>query len=206
MTDDRDSIWSDLAADAFQTFPIFGDTPGVNDNFKANVKGGANFFAFNDFHADYWFVTGVPVPVGRGGTGTIDPAGPPPTGGGLPGGLIPPVLNSGVSGTQVAVSARVGQTILVRYLNAAYNSTVVTLPVDAVIIAWDGSALGVPPFGLYSQAIQVPVNTPISVTTARRFDVLISARSPINSFATVEFRETRGNDLLVTARIPFVIS
>jgi hypothetical protein len=115
-------------------------------------------------------------------------------------------LNSGVFGTQVAVNARVGQTILVRSLDAAYNNTVVTFPVDVVIIAWDGRALGVPPFGLYNEAIQVPANTPILVTTARRFDALIYAKSPINSFATIKFFDTRGNDLLVTARIPFVIS
>jgi hypothetical protein len=201
VPDDRDSVWSDLAPDAFQTFPIFGDTPGVNDNFHANDKGGAKFFAFNDFHADYWFVTGVPVPASRGGIGTIDPAGA-----GLPGGLIPPALNGGVSGTQVAVNASVGQTILVRCIDGAYNSAIVTFPVDIVIIAWDGTALGVPPFSSYNEAIQVPAGAPIFISSARRFDALIRATAPISSFATIEFHDTRGNDRLVTARIPFVIT
>ncbi|MFB3886432.1 MAG: multicopper oxidase domain-containing protein [Thermodesulfobacteriota bacterium] len=199
VPDDRDSVWSDLASDAFQTFPIYGDTPGFNDDFHANDKGGAKFFAFNDFHADYWFVTGVPVPAHRGGTATIDPASV------LPGGLIPPALNGGVLGTQIAVNAQVGQTILIRYIDGAYNTTTVTFPVDVVIIAWDGYSLGVPPFGLYNEAIPVPANTPILVTSARRFDALIYAKSPINSFATIKFMDTRGNDLLVTAQIPFVI-
>jgi hypothetical protein len=195
VPDDRDSVWSDLANDAFQTFPIHGDTPGFNDNFHANDKGGAKFFAFNDFHADYWFVTGVPVPAHRGGTGTINPAGP-----------IPPVFNSGISGSQVAVNAQVGQTILVRCIDGAFNNAVVTFPVDVVIIAWDGQTLGVPPLGSYSEAIPVPARTPIQITSARRFDALIRAAAPINSFATIEFRDTRGNDLQVTARIPFVIT
>ena len=123
---DRDSIWSDLASDAFQTFPVHGSIPGVNDNFHANVKGGAKFFAFNDFHADYWFITGVPVPAHLGGTGIINPSAAPPLGGisgiSVPDGLIPPVLNSGKSGTQIAVNAKVGQTIYIRTLGGSYNN------------------------------------------------------------------------------------
>jgi hypothetical protein len=203
VLDDRDSVWSDLASNAFQTFPAHGAQPGINDDFFNNAGG---FFAFNDFTADYWFVTGVPVPVARGGTGTIDPAGAPPAGGGLPGGLIPAALNSGVSGSQIAINAAVGQTILVRCLDAAYNKARVTFPVDVVIIAWDGRALGVPPFGKYNHAFLLPANTPIIISTARRFDGLIRATTPVNSFATVEFMETRGNDITVTARIPIVIS
>lgn len=51
----------------------------------------------------------------------------------------------------------------------------------------------------------VPANTPIPVSTARRFDALISAEVPIDSVVIVEFLDTRGGDLLVTAEIPFVI-
>ena len=128
------------------------------------------FFAFNDYHADYWFVTGVPVPGSPGGTATINPAGAPPQGGGLPGGLIPPALNSGVSGTQIAVNANVGQTILLRCLNAAYNVVRVTLPVDAVITAWDGRSLGIPPHTQYNRAYLVagrysPNSSPAGAST-----------------------------------------
>jgi hypothetical protein len=192
--DDRDSVWSDLASDAFSTFPEHGATPGVDDNFHANVAVN-DFFAFNDFNADYWFVTGVGVPAPRGGEAQI------PTN--L---IIPPELNSGVSGTRVDVSARVGQTILIRALDAAYNSVKVTFPVDVVIIAWDGRALGVPPFGLYNEAYVVPAGTATPMSTARRFDALIKAENPINDFVEVEFLDTRGGDLLMTARIPFIIT
>jgi hypothetical protein len=205
VVDDRDSVWSDLGSNAFQTFPKHGDRPGVNDDFAANASGGAKFFAFNDFNADYWFVTGVPVPAPKGGIGTINPAGVPPVGGGLPGGLIPPELNSGISGTQIAVNAQVGQTILVRCLDAAYNKARITFPVDVVINAWDGRALGVPPYGLYNHPFVLPANTPYEISTARRFEALIKANAPNSTPAKVEFLDTRGSGLLMTALIPFNI-
>ena len=201
--DDRDSVWSDLASNAKQTYPMHGDRPGINDNFHGHAgvpAAPADFFAFNDYNADYWFVTGVPVPTGKGGTATI------------PANLtVPDYLNSGVAGSQVSINALTGQTILVRSLNAAYNSVEITFPVDVVIIAWDGRALGVAPFG-HNHAYLVPANTPIKKTTARRFDALIRETVPINSFVTVKFINNRGqvpgtpDDVVCTARIPFIIA
>ncbi|MBI4321635.1 MAG: carboxypeptidase regulatory-like domain-containing protein, partial [Chloroflexi bacterium] len=204
VPDDRDSVWSDLAPNARATYPAYGTIPGVNDNFHGNAGapiGASAFFAFNDFNADYWFVTGVPVPAGRGGTGTIAAEV-----------VVPPALNSGVWGMQVPINARVGQTILLRCLDAAYNSLAITFPVDIIIIAWDGRALGVPPYGSYNHAYRVPAGTPINISTARRFDALIRATRPINSFATVQFIDTRGQvpglpeTVLVTARVPINIT
>ncbi len=197
VPDDRDSVWSDLASDAFQTFPIHGSVPGVNDNFHANVKGSANFFAFNDYHADYWFVTGQavkPQPTLSGQMG-LDP--------GL---VLPRAANSGRSGSQVSVNVQVGQTIFLRCLDAAYNNIRVTLPVDAVIIEWDGRALGVPPYCRYNHAYVVPAGTPIMSSVARRWGALIKAEAPNTTPAKIEFMETRGNAVTATALIPFVIS
>ena len=120
----------------------------------------------------------------------------------------PPAANSGKTGTQVSVNAQVGQTILLRCLDAAYNNLRVTLPVDAVIIAWDGRPLGVPPFGAYNHAFVVPKNTPMTTSVARRFDALIKAEAPTpsNTFAKIEFLETRGNAVTATALIPFTIT
>jgi hypothetical protein len=153
------------------------------------------------------------VPAPKGGAATINPAGPAPTGGGLPGGLIPPNLNGGVTGMQVAVNAQVNQTVLVRALNAAYNTIEVTFPVDVVIIAFDGRALGVPPFNRYTEAFVLAAGTPYRMSTARRFDALIRENNPVNDVATVRFLENRGlnvpgssDPLLMTARIPIVIS
>ncbi len=207
--DDRDSNWSALAPGAFTTFPAHGAQPGVNDLFHQNV-GAGGFFAFNDYHPDYFYVTGVPVPAAVGGTGTINPSAAPPLGGiggiAVPDGLIPPQVNSGVSGSQIAINAQVGQTILIRALDAAYCKTRVTLPLDMVIIAWDGRFLGVPPFAQYNEPILLPANTPIEYSTARRFTGLMRATKAINSFAKVEFINTRGDDLMMTAQIPINIT
>jgi len=199
VMDDRDSTWSDLAPDARATFPRTGNRPGFDDEFNRN-PGGSNFFAFNDYHADYWYVTGVPVPTYKGGTASI------------PGGIvIPPGLNSGISGSQVSINAYAGQTILLRNLNGAYNSIKLTLPVDVVVIAWDGRALGVMPYG-HNNAYLVPAGTPIYQTTARRFDGLIKVTEPVNSYAVVEFINNRGEnvpgneEVVCTAHVPFSIS
>ena len=72
MLSARDSRWNDLAADARTTFPSHGTIPGVNDRFQENV-GLNGFFAFNDYNADYWFVTGLPVPAPRGGRAASPP-------------------------------------------------------------------------------------------------------------------------------------
>ena len=174
--DDRDSVWGDLAPSARATFPVAGTIPGINDNFNAN-PGSNGFAAFNDFNSDYWFVTGVPVPALRGGDGTI----PPNI-------VIPPQLNSGINGTQVSINAQTGQNILVRCLNAAYNYLRIKFPVDIVIIAWDGRALGVAPYG-HNESYLVPADTWIEQSVARRFDALIWESTPIpdGSFITAEF-------------------
>jgi len=202
VLDDRDSVWSDLAPNARQTYPQHGTKPGINDNFHGHAGDPAlpgDFFAFNDFNADYWFVTGLAVPAHKGGTGTI-----------VASAEIPPELNSGVTGTQVPINAQVGQTILVRCLDAAYNSLRMTFPVNIVIIAWDGRALGQPPYG-FNQAYLVPAGTPIDMSTARRFDALIRVATPIQDFVIAEFIDTRSQlpgkpeEVLVTARIPINI-
>jgi hypothetical protein len=202
--DDRDSVWSDLAPGAFTTFPKTGLQPGINDQFQIN-PGSNGFFSFNDFNADYWFVTGVAVPAHKGGTGTI-PANL----------VIPAALNSGISGTQISVNATTGDTILVRILDAAYNFLRITLPMDAVIIAWDGRALGVAPYG-HNESYLVPAGTPIDVNNmavGRRFDALIKATAPINDFIIAEFINHKSMvpeageqlEVLMTARVPFTIS
>ena len=197
VLDDRDSAWSDLAPDPFAFMGRVRGQPGIDDEFVHGF--------FHHYESDYWFITGQPVvPLtgikALGATGAI----PPNV-------VLPPELNSGVIGTQVSVNAKVGQTILVRCLDAAYDSTTITFPVDAVIIAFDGRALGVPPFGNYNQAFLLPAGTPIGITTARRFDALLTSAVPVNSFATVQFFEARaggfaGNQVRQIAQIPFVIA
>lgn len=204
VLDDRDSAWSDLGNNARATYPRHGSRPGFDDHFNYNGDDGpaapGDFFAFNDFNADYWYVTGVPVPCYKGGSAAI------------PAGIeVPAALNSGVAGSQVSIRGLVGQTILVRCLDAAYNSAEVTFPVDVVIIAWDGRALGVAPFG-YNHPYLVKAGTPIDMTTARRFDALIQVNAPLNAHATVKFINSRGQlpgeaqEVVCTALIPIEIT
>ena len=213
VPDDRDSNWSDLAPGARDTYPEHGDIPGVDDNFHGNAGGNVNaddFFAFNDFNADYFFITGVQVPAARvdcGGTGVGD----------IPPGIVVPAgLNSGVAGQQVSINAEVGETIYLRLLDAAYDCIDVTFPMDVIIIAWDGRALGVPPFGEYNSAYVIPANTDIHLSVARRFDALIKVDTAIDSLATVVFTGQREqtsesvagfqNRINITARIPITIA
>jgi hypothetical protein len=206
VLDDRDSVWSDKAPDARAFYPAIGKQPGVDDKFYHGF--------FHDFNADYWYITGVPV-LGHRGDGATIPVDIENTAAvfGTADGTVPAALNSGVTGMQVAINAKVGDTILVRCLDAAYNCAEITFPVDVIIIAWDGRALGVPPFGRYNHAYVVPAGTPIHISTARRFDALIKATSTFSGFATVKFIDTHGQGIpgrdepvLVTTRIPINIA
>jgi hypothetical protein len=113
---------------------------------------------------------------------------------------------------RVDIEALLNQTVLVRILDAAYNSIEITFPVDVVIIAYDGRALGVPPFAKYNHAFLLPAGTPHRLSTARRFDALIRSSVEVNGFAEVKFYDTRGENVpgvaqtpLVTGRIPIRI-
>lgn len=202
VVDDRDSVWSDIASDAREFFPAHGSTPGDNDQWARGI--------FNEYRSDYWFVTGIPVvPLDRvkrlGNVGRIRARA-----------VIPPGLNGGIganapgTATQVPINARVNDTILIRVLDAAYNYARITFPADVVIIAFDGRALGVPPFGRYNHSFLLRAGTPILLSTARRFDCLMRPTRPMNSFAKVEFLDTQSRSrgpgrLRQTARIPIRI-
>ncbi len=165
VLDDIDSAWhNQFAPGDHTTFPHMGSIPGTNDIFHQN-PGGGGFFAFNNYNPDYFVCTGVNF-LGKGGStadAVLDPAIP----------VIPKELNSGVTGMQTAINAVRGQTILVRALCAAYVPITITFPVDVVIIAFDGRALGVPPFNQYNHPFLLPKGTPYELSTARRFDALI---------------------------------
>jgi hypothetical protein len=198
VLDDRDSVWAAQMPDAKDTFPVHGNNPGVNDQF---FRGD-----FHDFNPDYFFATGVPFMAHiKTPQALAAPLQNPAIAFGTPDGTVPAALNSGVVGMQVAVNAKVNQTILIRALCAAYAKIKITFPVDVVIIAFDGRALGVPPFGNYNSAFLLKKGVPFELTTARRFDVLARSATPISDFANVEFRNNRNNQFLMNGKIPFVI-
>jgi FtsP/CotA-like multicopper oxidase with cupredoxin domain len=194
VIDDIDSVWREQADHAHQTFPKHGNNPGVDDDFRANDSGKYNFFAFHDYNPDYFVVTGVNFPGRAGGTASISP-----------GITIPPDLNSGVTGMQVSVNAKINQTILVRLLCASYVKLKITFPIDVVVIAYDGRALGVPPFCQYNQPYTLKAGTPIEMSTAQRFDVLMRSNKPFSSFALIEYRHNCGDEFLFNGKIPIVI-
>jgi hypothetical protein len=120
--------------------------------------------------------------------------------------VIPAAAMSGKSGVQVSVNAQVGQNILIRVLNGAYDVIRVKFPVEVVIIAWDGRSLGIPPFTQYNAPILVPANTFMEFSTARRFDCLINSTVPVNDVGTVEFYDSmRRGQLRFTGKVPIVI-
>jgi len=208
--DDRDSVWSDFAPDPRAFFPRRGNNPGVNDRWAPGF--------FNDFNADYWFVTGV-----DSDPSVIDPgavAGPGFMGRIPPDLLIPSGLNSGVGRvigeaadrpelqTQISINAPVGKTVLVRALNAAYDNVRVTFPFDVVVISWDGRALGVPPFGNYNRPFVLPGGVSITYSVARRMEVLFRTTALLigTQYATVEFIRNHDGALLHTTLIPITVT
>ena len=195
VIDDIDSVWREQADHAHQTFPTRGTQPGINDNFHANDRGGDKFFAFHDYNPDYFVVTGENFPDRVGST----------TASIRKGRTIPRELNSGVTGMQISINAKVNQTVLVRLLCAAYSKIKVTFPVDVIVIGVDGRALGVPPFGKYNHAYKISAGTPIEMSTAQRIDVLLKPDRPLDTYAQVEFRHLLSNAFLLTGRIPIEI-
>jgi hypothetical protein len=200
VLDDIDSKWhNQFAPGDHTTFPRMGSIPGVNDAFHQN-PGGGGFFAFNNYNPDYFVCTGQNFAGAVGGTGNALLA---------PNLLVPKELNSGVTGMQISINAQRGQTILVRALCAAYVPITITFPVDVVIIAFDGRALGVPPFNQYNHPFLLPKGTPYELSTARRFDALIRVEttSPaVSDVARIHFTHNSGGKHLLNATIPITIA
>ncbi|MCX7770348.1 MAG: multicopper oxidase domain-containing protein, partial [Proteobacteria bacterium] len=126
----------------------------VNDlNGDPNVRDSifeyTNNGILNDFRPEYFVITGVPSVDNY--TPITDPA--------------------------VAINAQIGQKILIRIVNAGYTLQKFTIPLDFKVIAMDGIPLGKPPFGKYSSPINFKANSTFELTSARRWDILIEAKT-----------------------------
>lgn len=99
----------------------------------------------------------------------------------------------------VAPRLRVGQSLLIRTLNASYTTTEFTLGIDAEVIAMDGYALGVPPFQRYSRPFLLTSGTPFQLTTAMRWDLLVRPMFAGTFPVTIKFLHSVTNRLLYTA-------
>ncbi len=67
-----------------------------------------------------------------------------------------------------------GERILIRLLNAAYGPVVFTLPFAAECVGIDGHALGGGKDERYSRPYEIPAETPFELSTAQRFDLLVT--------------------------------
>jgi hypothetical protein len=109
---------------------------------------------------------------------------------------------------QIAISAKINQTVLIRALDSAYVKVRYKLNgLSGTFIAADGRAYGVPPFAQYSFPFDLPAGIFSELTTARRRDLLIRTPStPGNFSATVEWRHFKDDSLLFTGTIPITVT
>ena len=86
--------------------------------------------------------------------------------------------NTPITDPRAQARVTVGETVLIRMLNASYAIQEYTLGVDALVIAEDGRPLGVPPYGQYSEQFVLPAGKPFQLTSAMRYDLLIKPTTP----------------------------
>ncbi|MBI2860188.1 MAG: multicopper oxidase domain-containing protein [Chloroflexi bacterium] len=88
---------------------------------------------------------------------------------------------------RAAINCKVGQTVLVRFIDATYTINEIRFGLPLEFIAEDGYALGVPPFGQYSRPINRPANFPFRITAAMRGDCLIRPTERGQFPCTIDF-------------------
>lgn len=79
--------------------------------------------------------------------------------------------NRTMTDPKTVVTATLGQTILIRLLNASYSVLRVTFPIDVIWAGADGHAMGREP---WCDMALIPANTPIELSTAQRYDLLLT--------------------------------
>lgn len=92
--------------------------------------------------------------------------------------------NRTLTDTRSVVSAALGQTILVRLLNASYSVLKVTFPFDVIWAGSDGHAMGREP---WCDMALILANTPIELSTAQRYDLLITPPARGTYLVNMEF-------------------
>lgn len=86
---------------------------------------------------------------------------------------------------RAVVTARLGQRILIRLLNASYSVARVTLPCEATVVGVDGLGLGREP---WTSPYTIPANTPFELSSAQRFELILTPPSRGTFTARMEFR------------------
>ncbi|MBI4296332.1 MAG: multicopper oxidase domain-containing protein [Chloroflexi bacterium] len=88
---------------------------------------------------------------------------------------------------KAAINCKVGQTVLVRFIDATYTVNEIRVGLPAKIVAEDGYPFGVPPRGQYSHPIDLAPGQPIRLTAAMRGDALIRPTSPGRFPVTIDY-------------------
>ena len=136
----------------------------------------------NDWRPNVFHITGVVAPTTTGGQ------------------IAAPGV---IRGT---LPARVGQTILLRLINASLMINEYTLGIPAQFIAQDGRAFGVPPHSAYSQPYTLPAGTPWRTTSAMRNDIIIRPTAPGTYPFTVRYLDWRGSAVMGTVTTNIVVT
>lgn len=110
-----------------------------------------------------------------------------------------------VTDPRAAATARVGDTVLVRALNASYAVQEWRFGADVEVIAQDGRAYGLPPYGVYSEPFTVPAGTPIRTTSAVRHDILLRPKAPGVIEFTCDHVDWRGSRVFGRVRTAITV-
>lgn len=154
VPDEFDSRWHELGHDAFMQV--------CNRNSPAAAGTFTSDGVLHDLRPDVFALSGV-VSV---------PTTPP--------GVYPEV-GAPIRDPRVALTARRGDTLLIRLINAGYSIGDYGFEggpaggLEVVIIAKDGRPLGVAPMDRYSKPLRLPMGTRLRLSTARRVDILVKA-------------------------------
>jgi FtsP/CotA-like multicopper oxidase with cupredoxin domain len=173
VPDEFDSVWHQLGHDAFmQQCDV--DDPNAAGNFSRDG-------ILNAFIPDIFTVTGVIAEVAAGSfdnlpiiTAPITPDTSTDPGTTPPASLVSPTV-------------ALGQTLLIRLVNAGYTSQEYTIGLDVLAVATDGR-----PFGItgtqeqYSSPFVIPAGTSFRLSTARRLDLLIRPTARGTFAATIK--------------------
>ena len=92
--------------------------------------------------------------------------------------------NKTMTDARTVINARVGERILVRFLNASYSTLRVTLGCDAVWAGCDGHGMGLNP---WCDPSVIRAGTPFLVSVAQRYDLILTPPSAGTYPARIEF-------------------
>lgn len=107
--------------------------------------------------------------------------------------------------TRAAVTARLGQTVLLRVLNAGYAITRLRIGHDVQVVAQDARAYGVPPWGAYSEPWTLASGTALEQSTAQRHDLLFRAGRRGTFPVVIDHMDWRGHGSLGQVRTSITV-